>query len=157
MGGACCFHLKQYGVVESYHSNFPNPLMAHRAHSHNRALRDILHSCSECESDQRLRLETLSYGTKHNVGYAGMDVDLKVSGRRLLQVVLDANGIPLWYPGRPTGICTSRGHLCSDIVKGKPYHVLNSACETSRSKVFSDEWMSRKGTVSHEIFDADTA
>jgi len=70
----------------------------------------------------------------------GMDVDLKVSGRRLLQVVLDANGIPLWYPGRPTGICTSRGHLCSDIVKGKPYHVLNSACETSRSKTLRDRF-----------------
>jgi len=45
------------------------------------------------------------------------------------------------YPGRPSGICTSRGHTCDSIVVGKPYHVVNDGkCTTARSKTLRDRF-----------------
>lgn len=50
---------------------------------------------------------------------------------------------PLYYPGRPTGICTSRGHTCSSIYEDtKPYHVSvqGGGCETARGKTLRDRF-----------------
>jgi len=49
--------------------------------------------------------------------------------------------LPQWYPGRPVGICTSRGHLCMEMIKNKPYHVMKPGrCEASRPKTLRDRF-----------------
>jgi len=61
----------------------------------------------------------------------------KQSGRR--QTTDDS--IPLWYPGRPTGICTSRGHTCTSIILNKPFHVENDGeCKSSLPKTMRDRY-----------------
>merc|ERR1711939_986571 len=63
--------------------------------------------------------------------------DLLPTGRRQTA----DNGIPMWYPGRPTGICTSRGHTCSSIMTNKPYHVLAAGrCMSSLTKIVKDRF-----------------
>ena len=47
-----------------------------------------------------------------------------LNNRRAIRATdLDADGVPKWYPGRPTGICTSRDHKCFNIMANKPYHI----------------------------------
>merc|ERR1711998_658962 len=53
----------------------------------------------------------------------------------------DADLIPLWYPGRPKGICTSRGHTCDSLMVGKPFHVLQEGrCGAARGKTVRDRF-----------------
>lgn len=45
------------------------------------------------------------------------------------------------YPGRPVGICTSRGHTCSSLIYNQPYHVVyKDKCEVARSKTLRDRF-----------------
>jgi len=49
--------------------------------------------------------------------------------------------VPLWYPGRPTGICTSRGHTCSSLIVNKPFHVTNfDQCRGTLGKTVRDRF-----------------
>jgi len=48
---------------------------------------------------------------------------------------------PREYPGRPVGVCTSRGHMCASLITNKPFHVrLEGKCETARSKTLRDRF-----------------
>lgn len=52
-----------------------------------------------------------------------------------------AEAIPAWYPGRPTGTCTSRGHTCNELVENQPQHVkIPNQCKTARAKTLRDRF-----------------